>query len=88
MKNPKARPKPETKCLYCKGNGHGKRNCPKYLVDKNDGKVNKGIFDIHVIDVYLTNARSSAGYLILVRLLIFVTRNMSYGLNKDWLRTR
>ena len=29
------------------------------LVDKKDGKVNKGIFDIHVIDVYLTNARSS-----------------------------
>ena len=37
----------------------GKRNCPKYLADKKDGKV-KGIFDIHVIDVYLTNARSSA----------------------------
>ena len=32
---------------------------PKYLTDKKDGKV-KGIFDIHVIDVYLTNARSSA----------------------------
>ena len=29
-----------------------------------------------------------AGYLILVRLLIFVTRNKGYGLNKDWLRTR
>ena len=28
-------------------------------MDKKDGKV-KGIFDIHVIDVYLTNARSSA----------------------------
>ena len=31
-----------------------------YLADKKDGKVNKGIFDIQVIDVYLTNARSSA----------------------------
>ena len=31
----------------------------KYLVEKKDGKV-KGIFDIHVIDVYLTNAHSSA----------------------------
>ena len=29
-------------------------------MDKKDGKVNKGIFDIHAIDVYLTNARSSA----------------------------
>ena len=32
---------------------------PQLLVDKKDGKVNKGICDIHVIDVYLTNARSS-----------------------------
>ena len=52
VKKPKAGPKPETECLYCKGNGHQKRNCPKYLADKKDGKVNKGIFDIHVIDVY------------------------------------
>ena len=37
-----------------------KWNCPKYLADKKDGKVNKGICDIHVIDVYLTNVRSSA----------------------------
>ena len=59
MKKPKARPKLETECFYCEGNGHWKRNCPKYLADKKDGKV-KGIFDIHVIDVYLTNARSSA----------------------------
>src|SRR3989337_2834652 len=59
-KKPKARPKPETECYYCKGNGHWKRNCTKYLVDKKDGKVNKGIFDMHVIDVYLTNTRSSA----------------------------
>ena len=28
-------------------------------MDKKDGKVNKGIFDIHVIDVYLTSARST-----------------------------
>ena len=60
MKKPKYVPKPETKCFYCKGTGHWKRNCPKYLADKKDGKVNKGIFGIHVIDVYLTNSRSSA----------------------------
>ena len=59
-KKPKAGPKPETECFYCKGNGHLKRNCPKYLADKKNGKVNKGIFDIHVIDVYLTNDRTSA----------------------------
>ena len=57
-KKPKSGPKPETECFYCKGTGHWKRSCPKYLADKKDGKV-KGIFNIHVIDVYLTNARSS-----------------------------
>ena len=56
---PKAEPKPETECLHCKGNGHWKRKCPKYLVDKKDGKVNKGIFDIQVIDVCLTSVYSS-----------------------------
>ena len=59
MKKPKARCKPETKCFYFKGNGHWKRNYPKYLADKKDGKVNKGIFDIHVIDVYFTSVHSN-----------------------------
>ena len=57
-KKPKSGPKPETECFYCKETGHWKQNCPKYLADKKYGKV-KGIFDIHVIDVYLNNARSS-----------------------------
>jgi hypothetical protein len=50
------------KCFYCKGDGHWKRNCRKYLEDKKAGKVvakEKGIFDIHVIDVYLTSVRSN-----------------------------
>ena len=58
VKKPKYGPKPETESFYCKGTGHQKRNFPKYLADKKDLKV-KGIFDIHVIDVYLTNAHSS-----------------------------
>ena len=58
VKKPKAGPKPETECFYCKGNGHWKRNCPRYLADKKDGKV-KVIFDIHVIDVYFTSVHSS-----------------------------
>ena len=49
----------EIECLHCKGNGHWKRKCPEYLVDKKDGKVNKGLFDIHVIDVCLTSVYSS-----------------------------
>ena len=58
-KKPKAEPKPETKYLHSKGNGHWKRKYPEYLVDKKDGKVNKGIFDIQVIDVCLTSVYSS-----------------------------
>ena len=57
-KKPKSGPKPETECFYCKGTGHWKRNCPKYLADKKDGKV-KAIFDIHVIDVYFTSVHSN-----------------------------
>ena len=59
MKKPKSGPKPETECFYCKRTGHWKQNCPKYLADKKDGKVNKGIFDIHVIDVYFTSVYSN-----------------------------
>ena len=58
-KKPKNGPKCDTECFYFKGSGHWKRNCPKYLADKKAGNINKGIFDIHVIDVYLTSARSS-----------------------------
>ena len=58
-KMPKSGPKPETECFYCKGTGHRKRNCPKYLADKKDGEVNNVIFDIHVIDVYFTSVYSN-----------------------------
>ena len=60
MNKPKARPKPEIECFYCKGNGHWKWNYPRYLADNKDGKVNKSIFDIHVIDVYFTSVRSNS----------------------------
>ena len=59
VKKPKSGPKPETECFYCKGTSHWKGNCPKYLVDKKDGKVNKGIFDIQIIDVYFTSVHSN-----------------------------
>ena len=59
MKKLKAKPKPGTECFYCKGNGHWKWNCPRYLADKKDGKVNKSIFDIHVTDVYFTSVYSN-----------------------------
>ena len=69
VKKPKSGPKPETKCFYYKGTGHWKRNYPNYLVDKKGGKVNKGILDIHVIDVYLLVFIATPQYLILVQLL-------------------
>ena len=59
VQKPKAGPKPETECLHCERNSHWKRNYSKYLVDKKDGKVNKGIFDIQVIDVCFTSVYSS-----------------------------
>ena len=59
VKKPKSGRKSETKCLCCKGTGHWKRNCPKYLADKKDGKVNKGIFDIQIIDVYFTSVHNN-----------------------------
>src|SRR3954469_9456597 len=60
-KKTKAGPKPDTECFYSKGEGHWKRNCPKYLADLKNGNIKKkGISDINVIDVYLTSTRSSA----------------------------
>ena len=53
-------------------------------MDKKDGKVNKGIFDIHVIDVYFTSVFIVApGYLIPVQLLRLVTRNRSCKMNRN-----
>ena len=37
----------------------GSGTAPRYLADKKDGKVNKGIFDIQFIDVYFTSVHSS-----------------------------
>src|SRR3954464_5864455 len=58
-KKPKSGPKPDTECFYCKQTGHWKWNCPKYLADKKDGKVNKGILDIGSVDVYFTSVYSN-----------------------------
>ena len=71
-----AGPKPETECLHCKGNGHWKRKCPEYLVDKKDGEVNISIFDIHVIDVYFTSVYSNP--------LVFDTSSVAKSSNSKW----
>ena len=82
-KKPKSGPKPETECLHCKGNGHWKRKCPKYLVDKKDGKVNKGYLIYRLLMCTLLVFIVAPEYLILVRLLKLVTRNRSYRINRD-----
>ena len=56
-------------------------------MEKKDGKV-KGIFDIHVIDVYLTNDRSSAWVFDTGFVANICNSNRGYGLSEDWLRTR
>ena len=76
MKKLKARPKPGTECFYCKRNGHLKWNCLRYLADKKDGKVNKGIFDIHVIDVYFTSVYSNPS--------VFDTGSVANSSNSKW----
>ena len=76
MKEPKARPKLGTECFYCKGNGHWKWNCPRYLADKKDGKVNKSIFDIRVIDVYFASVYSNPS--------VFDTGSVPKSSNSKW----
>ena len=63
MKQPKSGLKPETECLYCKVNGHWKRNYAKNFADKKDGKV-KGIFDIMLFMCTLLVFIVTPGYLI------------------------
>ena len=43
---PKAGPKPDTECYYCKEKGHWERNCPNYMADLKSGlvKKKKGMF--------------------------------------------
>ena len=45
--------------LLLQSEWHLKQNYPKCLADKKDGIVNKGILDIHVIDVYFTSIYSN-----------------------------
>ena len=87
-KKPKSGPKPEIECFYCKGTGHWKRNYPKYLADMKDDKVNKGIFDIHVIDAYLTNARSSAWVFDTSSVSHICNSKQELRINEYWLRKR
>ena len=83
MKKPKARPKPETECFYCKGNGHWKWNCPRYLADKKDGKVNKLYLIYMLLMCTLLVFIATPRYLILVQLLRVVTRNGSCKMNRN-----
>ena len=80
-KKPKSGPKPEPECFYCKQTGHWKRNCPKYLADKKDGKENKSIYILLMCTLLVFIATPQ--YLVLVQLLRLVTRNGSCRINRD-----
>ena len=76
-------PKPETEYFYCKGTGHWKRNCPKYLADKKAVNI-KGIYMIYMLLMCtLPTLVVAPGYFIPVRLLIFVTQNRSCRISGD-----
>jgi hypothetical protein len=86
-KKTKSGSKLDTECFYCKEKGHWKCNNTKYLADKKDGII-KGIFDIHVMMFTLLALVVVLRYMILVQLLIFVTRNMTCGIDGSWQGTR
>ena len=83
VKKPKSGPKPETKCFYYKGTGHWKRNYPKYLADKKDGKVKKLYLIYMLLMCTLLVFIATPRYLILVQLLRVVSRNGSSRINRD-----
>ena len=47
------------KCFYCSGDGHWKRNCPKYLADKKAGKENQGKYDLMVLETFIVENNDS-----------------------------
>ena len=55
VSTPKVKATTDAECFYCKGIGHWKRSCPKYLEDKKNGKIpsSSGIF---VIEVHLATS--------------------------------
>ena len=59
VKKPKSIPKPETKCFTAKGLVTGSGTAPSIWRIRRMAKVNKGILDIHVIDVYFTSVYSN-----------------------------
>jgi hypothetical protein len=61
-RSPRRSPTSRASTAMRKEEGHWKRNCPKYLEDKKAVKIaakDKGICDIHVIDICLKSARSN-----------------------------
>ena len=88
VKKPKAGPKPETECFYYKAMVTGSGTAPSIW------RIRRMLKWTNVYVIYMSLMCTllmlvvAPGYLILVRLLIFVTRNRSYGLNEDWLRMR
>ena len=80
-KKPKDGPKPDNKCFYCKGSGSG--------TDPSTWQIRRLETSTKVYVIYmllmctLILLVKAPGYLILVQLLIFVTRNRGCRINDD-----
>ena len=50
----------DAECYHCKGKGHYRRHCPKYLKDKEEGRVpeSSGILGVLVIEINLASSIS------------------------------
>nr|BDI54541.1 retrotransposon protein, putative, Ty1-copia subclass [Triticum aestivum] len=98
-KKSKNGPKPETECFYCKGKGHWKRNCPKYLADKKAGNTKVWGCDAYVKKlqpeklepksekcIFIGYPKKTIGYTFYLRSKgkIFVVKNESF-LEKEFL---
>jgi transposase InsO family protein len=57
-RKPKPNGQADAECFYCKGKGHWKRNCRKYLEDKKNGNVPSSS-GIHVIEINVTSSFSN-----------------------------
>jgi hypothetical protein len=83
LKKPKAGSKPETKCFYyCKGMATGSETAPSTWQIRRLATSTKVYLIYMVLMCTLLVLVVAPGYLILVRLLIFVTRNRSCGINE------
>ena len=88
VKKPKASPKPETECYIARGLATRSGIAPSTWLIRRLAMSTKVYLIYMLLMRTLLALVLEPGYLIPVRLLIFVTRNRNYGINRGWQRTR